>query len=183
MLLLHLDGVGRAQLEHALEHGYAPTLRAMLERGPYRLSPCRSGAPTSTPAFQAGLLYGVGHDIPGYTWFDKRRGSEVRMDRGEDARLLEEELARHGNPLLRGGSVYCSIFSGGALSRRWALSGWNEELCAEEFGMEELSRALLFPQAPDGVAGVMVSCGTVCGISGVLVAFGAAVLFADPGGF
>src|SRR2546427_227629 len=93
MLLLHLDGVGRAQLEHALEHGYAPTLRAMLERGPYRLSPCRSGAPTSTPAFQAGLLYGVGHDIPGYTWFDKRRGSEVRMDRGADPRLLAEGAA------------------------------------------------------------------------------------------
>ncbi|HXL39175.1 MAG TPA: alkaline phosphatase family protein [Myxococcales bacterium] len=168
MLLLHLDGVGRAQLEHALEHGYAPTLRAMLERGPYRLSPCRSGAPTSTPAFQAGLLYGVGHDIPGYTWFDKRRGSEVRMDRGEDARLLEEELARSGNPLLRGGSVYCSIFSGGALSRRWALSGWNEELCAEDFGMEELSRAPLLPQARDVAAAAMVHSATAGRIAGAL---------------
>src|ERR1700724_1862467 len=168
MLLLHLDGVGRAQLEHALEHGYAPTLRAMLERGPYRLSPCRSGAPTSTPAFQAGLLYGVGHDIPGYTWFDKRRGSEVRMDRGEDARLLEEELARSGNPLLRGGSVYCSIFSGGALSRRWALSGWNEELCAEDFGMEELSRAPLLPQARDVAAAAMVHSATAGRIASAL---------------
>jgi len=168
ILLLHLDGVGRAQLEHALEHGYAPTLRAMLERGPYRLSPCRSGAPTSTPAFQAGLLYGVGHDIPGYTWFDKRRGSEVRMDRGEDARLLEEELARSGNPLLRGGSVYCSIFSGGALSRRWALSGWNEELCAEDFGMEELSRAPLLPQARDVAAAAMVHSATAGRIASAL---------------
>src|SRR4030088_796189 len=102
----------------------------MLERGPYRLSPCRSGAPTSTPAFQAGLLYGVRHDIPGYTWFDKWRGGAGRVDRGGDAPSLEEDLALSGNPLLRGGSVYCSIFSGGALSRRWALSGWNEELCA-----------------------------------------------------
>jgi len=168
MLLLHLDGVGRAQLEHALEHGYAPTLRAMLERGPYRLSPCRSGAPTSTPAFQAGLLYGVSHDIPGYTWFDKRRGSEVRMDRGEDARVLEEELALSGNPLLRGGSVYCSIFSGGALSRRWALSGWNEELCAEDFGMEELSRAPLLPQARDVAAAAMVHSATAGRIASAL---------------
>ena len=168
MLLLHLDGVGRAQLEHALEGGYAPTLRAMLERGPYRLSPCRSGAPTSTPAFQAGLLYGVGHDIPGYTWFDKRRGREVRMDRGEDARLLEEELARSGNPLLRGGSVYCSIFSGGALYRRWALSGWNEELCAEDFGMEELSRAPLLPQARDVAAAAMVHSATAGRIASAL---------------
>src|SRR5437867_2322687 len=94
MLLLHLDGVGRAQLEHAMERGYAPTLRGLVERGPYRVSPCRAGAPTSTPAFQAGLLYGVQPDIPGYTWFDKSRGREVRMDRSADARALEEELER-----------------------------------------------------------------------------------------
>ena len=106
ILLLHLDGVGRRQLEHAMAHGYAPTLRALVERGPYRLSPCRAGAPTSTPAFQAGLLYGVDHQIPGYTWFDKRAGREVRMDRGQDARALEEELTRTGVPLLRGGGVY-----------------------------------------------------------------------------
>jgi hypothetical protein len=110
----------------------------------------------------------VGHDIPGYTWFDKRRGSEVRMDRGEDARLLEEELARSGNPLLRGGSVYCSIFSGGALSRRWALSGWNEELCAEDFGMEELSRAPLLPQARDVAAAAMVHSATAGRIASAL---------------
>src|SRR5207244_13272569 len=74
ILLLHLDGVGRSQLEHAMERGYAPTLRALVERGPYRVSPCRAGAPTSTPTFQAGLLCGVQLDIPGFTWLDMRRG-------------------------------------------------------------------------------------------------------------
>jgi hypothetical protein len=168
ILLLHLDGVGRRQLEHAMAHGYAPTLRALVERGPYRLSPCRAGAPTSTPAFQAGLLYGVDHQIPGYTWFDKRAGREVRMDRGQDARALEEELTRTGVPLLRGGGVYCSIFSGGAPLRRWALSGWNEDLCAEDFGMEELSSAPLLPRANDVVAAAMVHSATAGRIAGAL---------------
>jgi hypothetical protein len=160
ILLLHLDGVGRTQLEHAMEHGYAPTLRRLLERGPYRVSSCRAGAPTSTPAFQAGLLYGVTPDIPGYTWFDKRRGREMRMDRSVDARAVEDELQRTGNPLLRNGSVYCSIFSGGAHLRRWALSGWNEELCAEDFGVEELSRAPLVPQLRDALAATLVHSAT-----------------------
>lgn len=137
MLLLHLDGVGRRQLEFAMERGYAPTLRALLERGPYRLSPCRAGAPTSTPAFQAGMLYGVEHDIPGYTWYDKRRRREMRMDRATDARQIERDLHENGAPLLKGGSVYCSIFSGGAPHRRWALSGIDEELTAEDFGMQK----------------------------------------------
>ena len=91
MLLLHLDGVGHAQLEFAMEHGYAPNLRGLLERGPYRLSPCHAGAPTSTPAFQAGLLYGVRPEIPGYSWYDKRRRREMRMDR---AGLLLDLLRR-----------------------------------------------------------------------------------------
>src|SRR5262249_30309895 len=175
ILLLHLDGVGRAQLEHAMERGYAPTLRGLVEKGPYRVSSCRAGAPTSTPAFQAGLLYGVQHDIPGYTWFDKRRGREVRMDRSADARALEAELERAGRPLLRGGSVYCSIFSGGARSRRWALSGWKEDLSAEDFGLDEISRAPLLPQARDIAAAAMVrsaTAGRIAGASGLAVAPG-----------
>ncbi|MCA1825918.1 MAG: alkaline phosphatase family protein [Myxococcales bacterium] len=168
MLLLHLDGVGRAQLELAMEQGYAPNLRGLIERGPYRLSPCRAGAPTSTPAFQAGLLYGLQHDIPGYSWYDKRRRREMRMDRAADARLLERELNDAGMPLLRDGSVYCSIFSGGALPRRWTLSGWDEELCAQDFGMEELSRGPLGPQARDFVVAALVHSATAGRIAGAL---------------
>jgi hypothetical protein len=168
LLLLHLDGVGSRQLEFAMEHGFAPTLRALVERGPYRLSPCRAGAPTSTPAFQAGLLYGVDHEIPGYTWYDKRRRREVRMDRAQDARRIERELAERGVPLLNHGSVYCSIFSGGAPLRRWALSGWDEQLCAEDFGMEELSRAPLLPQARDVLAAALVHSATAGRIAGAL---------------
>ena len=163
MLLLHLDGVGRAQLEYAMEQGYAPTLRGLVERGPYRLSPCRAGAPTSTPAFQAGLLYGCDHDIPGYSWYDKRRRREMRMDRAADARIVEAELAaRCGDSLLADGSVYCSIFSGGAQPRRWALTGWNEELRAEDFGVDDGS------SARDLLAASLVHSATAGRIAGAL---------------
>jgi hypothetical protein len=165
MLLLHLDGVGLGQLESAMEKGYAPTLRGLLERAPYRLSLCHAGAPTSTPAFQAGLLYGVKHDIPGYTWYDKRRRREMRMDRADDARFLEAELMERGTPLLTGGSVYCSIFSGGA-PRRWALSGWDERLRVEDFGVEPSSP--LAPQLRDIVAGALVHAATAGRIAGAL---------------
>jgi hypothetical protein len=158
ILLLHLDGVGRHQLEHAFERGYAPTLQRLVERGPYRLSACRAGAPTSTPAFQAGLLYGAFADIPGYSWYDKRRRREVRMDRAEDARQLEAELCGTGRALLQGGSVYCSIFSGGARPRRWALSGIDEKLCAEDLGLEEQGKVV--PQLRDALAASLVHLAT-----------------------
>ena len=167
LLLLHLDGVGRRQLDFAMERGYTPTLKRLLERGPYRLSGCRAGAPTSTPAFQAGLLYGVQHDIPSYSWYDKRRRKEMRMDRAEDARTLEAELVAAGRPLLQDGSVYCSIFSGGARPRRWALSGWEEKLSAADFGLsgrsgpgETEQRAPASAQARDVLAAALVHLAT-----------------------
>ena len=169
LLLLHLDGVGRRQLDFAMEHGYTPTLQRLLETGGHRLSNCRAGAPTSTPAFQAGLLYGAQHDIPGYSWFDKRRRKEMRMDRADDARLLEAELAAAGRPLLQDGSVYCSIFSGGARPRRWALSGWEEKLSAQDFGLYEPDqRAPLPAQARDVLAAALVHLATAGRIAGDL---------------
>jgi hypothetical protein len=168
ILLLHVDGVGKELLEFAMERGYTPTLRGLVERGPYRLSLCHAGAPTSTPAFQAGLLYGVQPDIPGYTWYDKRRRREVRMDRAADARVVEAELVSSGTPLLAGGSVYCSIFSGGALPRRWTLSGWDEKLRAEDFGVEDLARSPLAPQFRDVLAATLVHAATAGRIAGAL---------------
>ena len=156
ILLLHLDGVGKRQLDYAMARGIVPTLQRLLDTGPYRLSPCRAGAPTSTPAFQAGLLYGTAADIPGYTWFDKRARRAVRMDSGVDARSVEAQLTASGTPLLRDGSVYCSIFSGGAKPRRWALSGIDEALTADDFG----GRAPLGQQARDALAATLVHAAT-----------------------
>src|SRR5256714_11993924 len=162
MLLLHLDGVGRSQLDCALRDGYVPNVAQLLDSGRYGISSCRAGVPTSTPSFQAGLLYGCEADIPGYVWYDKRRRRAMRMDSYQDVRRVEQDLARRGDPLLAGGSVYCSIFSGGA-PRRWALSGIFEKLTPEDFGWDggapaasllpDFSAAALVPAAPAGRLG------------------------------
>ena len=164
LLLLHLDGVGHKQLEHAMAHGLAPNVKKLLQDGSSKLSSCRAGAPTSTPAFQAGLLYGSTGKVPGYTWFDKRLGREMRMDRAADARLLEAELAAEGEPLLQRGSVYCSIFSGGAPKRRWALSGWNESLHSEDF----FGKPPWGARGYDALAGALVHSATASRIAGAL---------------
>jgi Type I phosphodiesterase / nucleotide pyrophosphatase len=166
LLLLHLDGVGSSQLEAALREGYVPNIAQLLESGRYGLSPCRAGAPTSTPAFQAGLLYGTQADIPGYTWYDKRRRRAVRMDSSQDARRIEEDLEKRGDPLLRGGSVYCSIFSGGA-PRRWALSGIFDKLTAEDFGWDRDASPSSFVR--DVAAAALVHAATAGRIGGAVL--------------
>ncbi|HEX4383668.1 MAG TPA: alkaline phosphatase family protein [Myxococcales bacterium] len=159
LLLLHLDGVGHKQLVHAMANGLAPNIQKLLRDGTSKLSSCRAGAPTSTPAFQAGLLYGSTDQVPGYTWFEKKLGREMRMDRAADARLLEAELAAAGEPLLERGTVYCSIFSGGARPRRWALSGWNESLTGKSLGLANVH---------DALAATLVHSATASRIAGAL---------------
>ncbi|MFL5392273.1 MAG: alkaline phosphatase family protein [Myxococcales bacterium] len=167
ILLLHLDGVGYGQLLDAMRRGYAPNVKQLLDSGRFGLSHCRAGAPTSTPAFQAGLLYGCAADIPGYTWYDKRRRTPVRMDDASDARLIEADLASRGDPLLAGGSVYCSIFSGGARSRRWALSGIYDDLTPGDFGWD--GNVPVPSLARDLLAATLVHAATAGRISSALL--------------
>ena len=161
LLLLHLDGVGRGQLESALQRGYLPTLQAFLADGRYKVSRCRAGAPSSTPAFQAGLLYGVTADIPGYTWYDKKKRRPVRMDSGADARALEADLTARGRPLLADGSVYCSIFSGGARPRRWALTGIGEKLGLKDIEVDPARGTGQLPALRDLAAAGLVHSATL----------------------
>src|SRR5512142_1752223 len=123
LLLVQLDGVSRRRLEWAMRNGHMPFLARRLDRGESSLSRARSGAPASTPAFQAGLLYGVAPSVPGFVWYDRRDGREIRMDRASDAAAVEARLAARNPPLLRGGTSYFSIFSGGAALPHFCLSG------------------------------------------------------------
>jgi Type I phosphodiesterase / nucleotide pyrophosphatase len=123
LILVQLDGVSRGRLEWAMRTGHMPFLARRLERGESALSSARSGAPASTPAFQAGLLYGVSPSVPGFVWYDRHSRREIRMDRASDAAAQEARLSARNPPLLRGGTSYFSIFSGGAALPHFCLSG------------------------------------------------------------
>jgi hypothetical protein len=120
---VQLDGVSRRRLETAIRAGHMPFVSRRLDEGRLALSSTYSGAPASTPAFQAGLFYGVAPSVPGFVWYDRRNGREVRMDRATDAADVEARLAEKSVPLLRGGTSYFSIFSGGAAFPHFCLSG------------------------------------------------------------
>ncbi len=123
LVIVQVDGVSRRRLERAMADGWMPSLAARLASGRHVLASGRSGAPASTPAFQAGLFYGVSPSVPAFVWFDRATRREVRMDRPDDAARVERRLARAGPGLLRGGTSYFSIFSGGASLPHFCLSG------------------------------------------------------------
>ncbi|HSD20428.1 MAG TPA: alkaline phosphatase family protein [Anaeromyxobacter sp.] len=132
VVLVQVDGLSRPRLERAMAEGYLPALAERLATGGHALSSIRSGAPSSTPAFQAGLFYGVSPSVPGFVWFDRRTGRELRMDRPADAATVETRVAAGvSRPLLRGGTSYFSLFSGGASLPYFCVSGLAGEVDVE----------------------------------------------------
>lgn len=119
-LLVHLDGVPKALLDEAIVSGRMPFVSQLVRSGAYHLENAFWGAPTSTPFFQAGLLYGLQHpNLPGYSWFDRTLGRKVQMNAPADAMAIDARLRGHGRVSLldHGGHTYFSLFHAGARNR------------------------------------------------------------------
>jgi hypothetical protein len=121
-LVIQIDGLSQAVLEHALAAGRLRTLGRLLRRGRLVFSPMSVGIPTSTPAFQAGLFYGVNPDIPGFHWYDKRMGADIYFPRPGVADLVEGRHAQGQRGIMEGGSCYGCVFTGGAAESLWSLA-------------------------------------------------------------
>ena len=112
---LQICGCSHQVLEEALARGHMPALAGMLRRGDLALHRVPVGLPTSTPAFQAGLMYGGPVDIPGFEFLDKRTGTYRWFPRPWDAAAVEAAHARRGEGIVFGGRTYGSVFGGGAV--------------------------------------------------------------------
>jgi hypothetical protein len=129
LLIVQIDGLSRAVLREALGSGTMPFVNRLLRRQGFRLSEMSVGLPTSTPAFQLAVMYGVKPDIPGFHYYDRRRRDDVYFPRVGDAARVEATQADGRSGILSGGSSHGCVFSGGAqldvftLAMRWRPTG------------------------------------------------------------
>ena len=114
VVLLQIDGLSSRRLKEALARGDMPHLARWLGSGQAKLHCVHAATPPSTPAFTAGLLYGARAGVPGFGWYDRKLGRQVRMDLAEDVSALESSLLGERCPLLSGGTSYGTIWPGGA---------------------------------------------------------------------
>jgi hypothetical protein len=114
LLIIQIDGLSRAVLQHAIEHRRMPFVKRLLNRGGYRMEPMSVGLPTSTPAFQMATMYGVRPDIPGFHYYSRERQGDVHFPRSGHAAWVEKTLAGGRKGILDGGSAYGCCFTGGA---------------------------------------------------------------------
>ena len=114
LLIVQIDGLARAVLEHGLDTGRAPFLRRLLHGGGWCMDPMSVSLPTSTPAFQMAAFYGVRPDIPGFHYYSRERQGDIHFPRSGHAAWVEAQQAAGRRGILQGGSAYGCCFTGGA---------------------------------------------------------------------
>lgn len=131
LVLIQVDGLSRPELERALAKGEMPFLKRLQEREHYQLHDLFAGVPSTTPAVQAELFYGVKSAVPGFGYMDRESRQLVRMYEPGPAAQVEARLkTTAGPPLLQDGSCYASIFRAGAAEPHFcpAELGWGPAL-------------------------------------------------------
>ena len=133
LVIIQIDGLSHTQLNRAINDGKMPFLKKLLSSEHYRLHSLYSGLPSSTPAFQAELFYGVKTAVPTFSFMDRNTNNIQRMYEPNAALAIEESLKQQGEPLLKGGSAYCDIYDGGAEESHF---------CSSSFGWGGILRAM-----------------------------------------
>ncbi len=133
LIMIQIDGLSQPQFERALKRRELPFLRRLIKREHYQLHAHYSGLPSTTPAVQAELFYGVKAAVPAFSFRDHESGRIVRMYEPDAAARVEAMYtgADH-EPLLKDGSAYSDNFTGGAAESHFCPSsmGWGSTLRA-----------------------------------------------------
>ncbi len=128
LVMIQIDGLSRTQLQRAMDNDRMPFLKHLLEREHYHIHTLYSGLPSSTPAVQGELFYGVKCATPAFSVMDRKLGKIIRMYEPGPVAELERDLESQGEPLLKGGSSYSNIFTGGAEESHYCVAsvGWGK---------------------------------------------------------
>jgi len=114
VLIIQIDGLGYDQLLRAMEKNRLPFLRRLIQRDHFVLRKFYSGLPSSTPAVQAELFFGVKSAVPAFKYYDRLMHREKTMFDADDVDTLAAKFEKKYHGLLRGGSSYSNIYAGGA---------------------------------------------------------------------
>jgi endonuclease/exonuclease/phosphatase family metal-dependent hydrolase len=127
LLIVQIDGLSTSQLQTALGNKRLPFLHKLINTEHYQVHELYSGVPSTTPAVQAELFYGVKTAVPAFCFKSQDSHQVVRMDRYQGAFDVEQRLKVLGEPLLKGGSSYSNIYRGGAHEANFCSSsiGWS----------------------------------------------------------
>ena len=132
LILIQIDGLSRTQMELAVKNGRMPFLARLMRRGHFTLEDFYSGLPSTTPAVQGEIFFGVRTAVPSFEFLRRKSGKVFRMYESTAAAEIQNELeSRCPDPLLKGGRAYLDIYRAGAKDSRY---------CSQDTAFREILR-------------------------------------------
>ncbi len=122
LIILQIDGLSYDHLQQMMDRQRLPNLKKMLHKGGYALARWRCGLPSTTPAAQAGIMFGRNENIPGFRWYEKGRGVSWGCKAPGPVAVLQRDITAGREGILTGGVSYVNIFDGDAASALFTLS-------------------------------------------------------------
>lgn len=123
LLIIQIDGLSAERFSAALDAGTLPFVSRLLAARELQFVPFYSGLPSTTPAVQAELFYGVEGAVPAFTFVDHVTGQLMRMYQSEAASSVEARVARESTgSLLRDGASYANVYAADAADGRFCMT-------------------------------------------------------------
>lgn len=112
LVVLQIDALAYADLRRALDLGYCPTIRLLLERHGFRLRRWFCGLPSATPYCQAGIFHGENDGIPAFRFYLKAEQRVITCNAPQGVQHIRDRITAPG--ALAGGSSYVNLLDGDA---------------------------------------------------------------------
>ena len=124
-LFVQLDGVPYELLQLQITAGNLPNIQQLIESEDYTLTPWQTQLPSTTPASQAGILFGNNRGIPAFRWYERETGSMVVANQARGAALIESRVSNGDGLLAHDGVGIGNLFSGDAEEAIMVISKMN----------------------------------------------------------
>jgi hypothetical protein len=131
-VVIQIDALAHEDLVRAMERGYAPRLRRLVERKGWELRRYPAGLPSATPAAQAAIFFGTKRDIPAFRFYEKAERRLIIGSKPADVQYIRDRLPESG--ILDGGSGYVNIYDGGADRAIFTLAAKQPQRFLEKMG-------------------------------------------------
>lgn len=111
LLLIQIDGLSSSTLDKALQKKLMPGIQKLLQHG-YTKRTIFSGLPSTTPAAQFSLMYGVSDAVVGFRFLIKEARNLLFIPTLPESITFLENKYQGTRSLLQGGTTIFSLFKG-----------------------------------------------------------------------
>ena len=113
VIIVEIDGLSYDVLCEAVDNGYMPTVKSMIDGKTHTLKKWETDLSSQTGASQAGILHGNNENITAFRWVEKENDNQIMQCSGvTKVKILEDRISDGNGLLVDNGASRSNLFSG-----------------------------------------------------------------------